>query len=52
MKQHQIILQRNKINLKIQNIKVNKNGKYVVTIDNEKYNLYQDTMKLKIEMGD
>lgn len=30
--------------MKIQNIKVNKNGKYVVTIDNEKYNLYQDTI--------
>lgn len=30
--------------MKITNIKLNKNGKYVVTIDNEKYNLYQDTI--------
>jgi len=30
--------------LKIISIKLNKNGKYVVTIDNEKYNLYQDTI--------
>lgn len=32
------------MNLKITSIKLNKNGKYVVTIDNEKYNLYQDTI--------
>ena len=30
--------------MKITSIKLNKNGKYVVTIDNEKYNLYQDTI--------
>ena len=30
--------------MKIISIKLNKNGKYVVTIDNEKYNLYQDTI--------
>lgn len=30
--------------MKITNIKLNKNGKYIVTIDNEKYNLYQDTI--------
>lgn len=30
--------------MKITSIKLNKNGKYIVTIDNEKYNLYQDTI--------
>lgn len=30
--------------MKITSIKLNKNGKYVVTIDNENYNLYQDTI--------
>ena len=30
--------------MKAENIKLNKNGKYEVTINNEKYKLYQDVV--------